>query len=69
MAAKAEVRYDPSMVLPEQVASSITELGFPTSVMEESGAGQGEVDLEVSDKSELILCSHLDSSFFTELFW
>lgn len=47
MAAKAEVRYDPSMVLPEQVAASISELGFPTSVMEESGAGQGEVDLEV----------------------
>lgn len=47
MAAKAEVRYDPSMVLPEQVAASITELGFPTSVMEESGAGQGEVDLQV----------------------
>lgn len=47
MAAKAEVRYDPSMVLPEQVAASISELGFPTSVMEESGAGQGEVDLEI----------------------
>lgn len=47
MAAKAEVRYDPSIVLPEQVAASISELGFPTSVMEESGAGQGEVDLEV----------------------
>lgn len=47
MAAKAEVRYDPSMVLPEQVAASISELGFPTSVMEEAGAGQGEVDLEI----------------------
>ncbi|KAK8380400.1 hypothetical protein O3P69_016761 [Scylla paramamosain] len=48
MAAKAEVRYDPSVVLPEQVANSISELGFPSSVMEESGAGQGEVDLNIS---------------------
>uniref|UniRef100_A0A0P4WHT0 P-type Cu(+) transporter n=1 Tax=Scylla olivacea TaxID=85551 RepID=A0A0P4WHT0_SCYOL len=47
MAAKAEVRYDPSVVLPEQVANSISELGFPSSVMEESGAGQGEVDLNI----------------------
>ncbi|XP_069166086.1 copper-transporting ATPase 1 isoform X1 [Procambarus clarkii] len=48
MAAKAEVRYDPAIVLPQQVAASITELGFPTTVLEESGAGQGEVDLEIS---------------------
>ena len=54
MAAKAEVRYDPSMVLPEQVAASISELGFPSSVMEEAGAGQGEVDLEVGMYTRLI---------------
>lgn len=53
MAAKAEVRYDPSVVLPEQVANSISELGFPSSVMEESGAGQGEVDLNVSMLTKL----------------
>ncbi|KAG0723969.1 Copper-transporting ATPase 1 [Chionoecetes opilio] len=47
MAAKAEVRYDAAMVLPEQVAASISDLGFPSSVMEEAGAGQGEVDLEI----------------------
>lgn len=47
MAAKAEVQYDPGQVLPQQVASSITELGFPTTVLEEDGAGQGDVDLEV----------------------
>ena len=54
MAAKAEVRYDPSVVLPEQVANSITDLGFPSSVMEESGAGQGEVDLNVSVPTKLL---------------
>nr|XP_053634823.1 copper-transporting ATPase 1-like isoform X2 [Cherax quadricarinatus] len=48
MAAKAEVRFDPALVLPQQVASSITELGFPTTVLEEVGAGQGEVDLEIT---------------------
>lgn len=47
MAAKAEVHYDEALVLPQQIAASITELGFPTTVLEESGAGQGEVDLEI----------------------
>lgn len=47
MAAKAEVHYDEALVLPQQVAASITELGFPTTVLEEAGAGQGEVDLQV----------------------
>ncbi|KAK3860857.1 hypothetical protein Pcinc_033120 [Petrolisthes cinctipes] len=47
MAAKAEVQYDPEQVMPQQVASSITELGFPSTVLEEDGAGQGEVDIEI----------------------
>lgn len=47
MAAKAEVHYDPAQVSPSEIASSITELGFPSSVLDE-GVGQGEVDLEVS---------------------
>lgn len=47
MAAKAEVNYDPAQVSPNEIASSITELGFPSSVLDE-GVGQGEVDLEVS---------------------
>ncbi|XP_066973024.1 LOW QUALITY PROTEIN: copper-transporting ATPase 1 [Macrobrachium rosenbergii] len=46
MAAKAEVRYDGSQVLPQEVANSISELGFPTTVLEEV-ANQGEVDIEI----------------------
>ncbi len=46
MAAKAEVRYDPSRVLPQQIANSITELGFPSEVMEEHSS-PGEVEVEV----------------------
>ncbi|XP_042232654.1 copper-transporting ATPase 1-like isoform X3 [Homarus americanus] len=47
MAAKAEVRYDATLVMPQQIASSITDLGFPTTVLEEAGSGQGEVDVEI----------------------
>ncbi|XP_068235378.1 copper-transporting ATPase 1 isoform X2 [Palaemon carinicauda] len=47
MAAKAEVRYDGSLILPQEVANSITELGFPTTVLEEE-SNQGEVDIEIS---------------------
>ncbi|XP_069981182.1 copper-transporting ATPase 1 isoform X2 [Penaeus vannamei] len=47
MAAKAEVHYDPAQVSPSEIASSITELGFPSSVLDE-GVGQGEVDLEIA---------------------
>lgn len=36
------------MVTPPDIASSITELGFPASVMQRSGAGLSEVDLEIS---------------------
>ncbi|KAK7077087.1 ATPase Cu transporting protein 7B, partial [Halocaridina rubra] len=47
MAAKAEVRYDGSKVLPQEVANSISDLGFPSSVLEETGISQGEVDIQI----------------------
>ena len=47
MAAKAEIEFDPSRVLPNQIANSISELGFPSSVIEEE-TGAGTIDLEVS---------------------
>ncbi|XP_066255852.1 copper-transporting ATPase 1 isoform X2 [Euwallacea similis] len=47
LAARAEVHFDPSLVTPPNIASSITELGFPASVTVQSGAGQSEVDLEI----------------------
>ncbi|CAL4140417.1 unnamed protein product, partial [Meganyctiphanes norvegica] len=45
MAAKAEVHYDGSRILPQQIAASITDLGFPSTVLEETG--QGEVELQI----------------------
>lgn len=47
MAAKAEVTYDPDKIRAVDIASSISELGFPTTLIEESGTGEGEVELKV----------------------
>lgn len=46
MAAKAEVEYDPSRLLPQQIANSISDLGFPSEVIE-GESGSGEVKVEV----------------------
>ena len=46
MAAKAEVDFDPSRILPSQIANSITDLGFPSTVIEDEN-GAGTVELEV----------------------
>ena len=48
MAAKAEVEFDPTRVLPNQIANSITDLGFPSNVIEEE-TGAGTIELEVSN--------------------
>lgn len=47
MAAKAEVTYDPSRLLPQQIANSISDLGFPSEVIDgESGSGEVQVDIK-----------------------
>lgn len=38
LAAKAEVRFEPNAIPATTIAQSITELGFPTEVVSESGA-------------------------------
>ncbi len=52
MAAKAEVEFDPAVVLPSQIANSISDLGFPSTVIEDE-TGSGACELEVSANSKI----------------
>nr|CAH7725322.1 unnamed protein product [Callosobruchus chinensis] len=47
LAARAEVHYDPSVTNPANIAASVTDLGFPASVLQQAGAGEAEVDLQI----------------------
>ena len=57
MAAKAEVEFDASKVLPNQIANSINDLGFPSTVID-GETGAGEIELEV--RMLLYGCSSVD---------
>lgn len=48
LAARAEVRYHPAKVSPGDVARAISELGFPTEVLRDTGAAQQALILGVS---------------------
>lgn len=47
MAAKAEITFDPDKIRAIDIASSISELGFLTTLIEEPGSGEGEIELKV----------------------
>jgi Cu+-exporting ATPase len=48
LAAKVEVKYDPTAVRAADIAASITELGFPATLLDDPATGEGEVELRVS---------------------
>ncbi|KFM65871.1 hypothetical protein X975_22176, partial [Stegodyphus mimosarum] len=47
MAQKAEVKYDPAYILPSQIASAITALGYPSTVLDDDTTEYGEVNLHI----------------------
>lgn len=47
LAAKAEAKYDSAIIQPSEIATSITELGFPASVIGDAGSGEGQVEIRV----------------------
>jgi len=47
LAAKAEVKYDPRVIQPEQIAASISDLGFPCTVLDDKGSGEGSIELKI----------------------
>lgn len=48
MAAKGEVHYDSNLLSPQDIANSITQLGFPASVMDNDSPDKGHIELKVS---------------------
>nr|CAD7403380.1 unnamed protein product [Timema cristinae] len=47
LAAKAEVKYDSTMISPADIAASISDLGFPASLLQETTTGEGIVELKI----------------------
>jgi len=64
IAAKAEVDYAPKIVKPKEIARSITELGFPTTVIEKATEGEVEVNIMGMTCSS---CVHLIESSLAKL--
>lgn len=61
MAQKAEVKYDPSYILPSQIANRIQDLGFGASLLDSETMGQSTVELNISGMT-CSSCVHLIES-------
>merc|ERR1719410_1081597 len=67
MAGKAEVVYEPSVVQPARIAAEISSLGFPASVLEDTGGGQdGTVTLSIRGMT-CSSCVHTIEAALTKL--
>jgi len=67
LAAKVEIKYDPTVVNTATLASSITDLGFPASVIDEAGSGDGEVELRVNIQFNMFASNFLPFIFLLDL--
>ena len=47
LASRAEVKYDPSFLLPSQIATLINDLGFQAEVLETAARGMETIDINV----------------------
>lgn len=50
MASKAEVRFNPELIDPAEIAKCVKELGFTASVMENYEGSDGNLELVVSQR-------------------
>jgi len=48
MAAKAEVLYDSTQVQPEDIANSVTDLGFPCNVLTDTNSRITQIEFRVN---------------------
>ncbi|XP_021261339.1 copper-transporting ATPase 1 [Numida meleagris] len=62
MAGKAEVRYNPAVIHPSAIAELIRELGFGATVLENSGEGDGILDLVVRGMTSAACVHKIEST-------
>lgn len=48
MAQKAEVKYDPAYIMPSNIAAAISDLGYPSIVLDDTSTEYGDLNLHVS---------------------